>query len=83
MFVGDKVLVLVIDWMDWCGMVEDVLDCRFEIVELLIVNVEYLFVLFVFDWLKLEFIVLSCFFVEVEFIGIFFILIFNKVDLVL
>ncbi|KAJ0969192.1 hypothetical protein J5N97_022069 [Dioscorea zingiberensis] len=80
--VGDKVLVVSVDWTDRKGMIEDVFQRRSEIRDPPVANVDHLLVLFSMEQPRLEPFTLTRFLVEAESSGIPFTLALNKSELV-
>lgn len=81
-FVGDKVLVGAIDWVDKSGWIENVFERKSEILDPPVANVDHLLLLFSFEQPKLEPFMLTRFLLEAESTGIPLTLALNKAELV-
>ncbi|KAL6011323.1 hypothetical protein ACLOJK_001769 [Asimina triloba] len=81
-FVGDKVLVGSVDWVDRRGMIEDVFERQTEVGDPPVANVDRLLVLFSMEQPKLEPFLLTRFLVEAESTEIPLTLALNKAELV-
>lgn len=80
-FVGDRVVVGSIDWVDKRGMIENVFQRKSEIGDPPVANVDHLVVLFSMDQPKPEPFSLTRFLVEAESTGLPFTLALNKSEL--